>query len=550
MKIAIAQIGTNPGKIEQNTNKILQWIDRAKDEGAEMVIFPELTIPGYASMDLFLRDSYVEENIQALKKIVKHCQGIKVFVGFVDVDRTRIRPDKKLHRYNSSAYIENGKIIALRDKTLIPEYDVFMEKRYFSTARQRDLIPIGDFKVGLQICEDIYTWGYPVNVTQEYAERGMNIIINMSASPFSIGKRKTRIEWIKAATQFAKVPVIYANTVGSYDGFEGQVVFDGRSQVYNENGNLIAQGKAFQEDLIIFELSIKSDPEKDKVLVHYKDDDTRDVCDALTLGLCEYALRTGFKKAILGISGGLDSAVVACLAVDVFGPENVTLLSLPTEFSSSETKNDAQLISKNLNVTFSEISIQKIFEEYKNTLSADFKNFPEIQSDTTFENIQSRIRGATLMAFANRNGAILLNTGNKTELALGYCTLYGDMNGGISVLGDISKARVYELAHYLNRKSQRIPTSIIERTPTAELKPNQTDEQGLGAAYSVLSPLTEELVETDYDYDTLITKYPKNIVDSLILRIKINEFKRRQAPPAIRVTEKAFGIGRRIPIAY
>ncbi len=544
MKIAIAQITTHPGRIKENTDKILSWIENAKSQNADIVVFPELTIPGYTAMDLFLNDSYIEENVEALRAITKATKGIKAIVGFVDVDRQRIRPDKKLIRYNTAALIDDGKILALRDKTLLPEYDIFMEKRYFAASRQRGLLDLFDMKIGLQICEDIYSWGYPVNVTEEYLEGGMELLINISASPFSVGKRKTRFDWINLATKSRKVPVVYVNTVGSYDGYEGEIVFDGRSFILNENGVLVAQAKAFEEDLVVVDMP------NDKLLVHYEDNDIRDVYNALVLGIKSYAERCGFKRACLGISGGIDSAIVAALSVDAFGADAVTLISMPSQYSSEATRVDAKRVAKSLKTKFLEISIQPLFEAYQSELGPKIYNEAPQENDATYENIQSRIRGNILMAYSNRTGALLFNTGNKTELALGYCTLYGDMNGAISPLGDISKTRIYELANYINRRSEVIPTSIIERPPSAELKPDQTDEQGLGAPYSILSPLVDEIVEQDSEFDDLKKRYPADVIEGVQKRIKLNEFKRRQAPPSIRITDKAFGLGRRIPISY
>lgn len=544
MKIAIAQIKSPPGSIAANTKKIIDWIDRAKGEGADIVVFPELSIPGYMALDLFLDDDYIEENIAALKTITKSCTGISAVVGFVDVDRSKIRPDKKLIRYNSSALIKGGGIVTLRDKSLLPEYDIFMEKRYFAASRNRGVIDFEGKRLGLQICEDIYSWGYPINITDEYIEQGMNLLINISASPFSIGKRNVRLDWISRALKGAKVPVVYANLVGSYDGYEGEVIFDGRSMIVNQEGSVLAQGQAFEEDLIV------GDFNNDKVVVHYEQNDIKDTYEALKCGIKDYSDRCGFKSACLGISGGIDSAVVAALAVDVFGPENVTLVSMPSEFSSEETRVDAKLIAKNIKSKFLEIPIQSIFECFRSELGPKLYNIPTLSEDFTYENIQSRIRGSLLMALANRSGALLLNTGNKTELALGYCTLYGDMNGGLSPLGDVNKLRVYELANYINRRSSIIPQTIIDRPPTAELKHGQSDEQGLGAPYEILSPLVDHLVESHASISDLKKKFSADLVQRISKRIVNSEFKRRQAPPAIRITDRAFGVGRRLPICY
>lgn len=544
MKIAIAQIGTDPGKIQQNKEKVLKYIEEAKKQKADLVVFPELTLPGYAAMDLFLSDSYVEENITALREITKSTEGIKAIVGFVDIDQVRTRPDKKRLRYNSVAVIENKTITAIRDKSLLPEYDIFMEKRYFATSRRRDPVIIDGKKVGLQICEDIYTWGYPINLVGEYAEQGIDLIINVSASPFSAGKLGSRLKWFKAAQEVCKVPILYANTVGSYDGYEGEVVFDGRSVFVNERGSIVAQGAGFKEELVLV------DTEADKVLISPVENTTKDIWEALVFGIKEYSRRSGFKKCVIGLSGGVDSALVACLAVHAFGKENVTLVAMPTEYSSPGTRHDAANVAFGLGAKFIDLSIQPLFDQYKAECGKLLKDEPSNGNDTTIENIQSRIRGTLLMAYANRTGSLLLNTGNKTELALGYCTLYGDMNGALAPLADISKERVYELVRYANTLLECVPQSLIDRAPSAELKPNQTDEAGLGFPYSILSPLCDDLIESDLTDEELNKKYPAQAIETLRKKIKLNEFKRRQSPPGIRVTEKAFGVGRRIPISY
>lgn len=543
MKIAIAQIGTIPGKIQHNKQVILDYVDRAKAAGAELVIFPELTLTGYAALDLFLNDDYVAENINAIRQLAKLISGIKAIVGFVDIDQTRARPDNKLLRYNSAVLIEDGKITAIRDKSLLPEYDIFMEKRYFATSRRRDPIIINGKRVGLQICEDIMTSGYPINLIEEYAENGVDLIINISASPFAVGKLSKRLDWLKKAQSLTKAPVVYINTAGVFDGYEGEVVFDGRSIFLDQNGVVRAMGAPFKEDLLVI------DTQANSLAVAPVESEARVINDALVFGISEFAKRCGFKKAVLGLSGGIDSAVVAALAVEAFGPRNVDLISMPTEFSSRETRADAAAVAKNLGANFIEESIQSVFESFKTVL----KKLPSSNAaaeNVALENLQSRIRGAVLMGHANKTGAMLLNTGNKTEISLGYCTLYGDMNGALAPLGDVSKSRVYELANFINSKQIIIPASLINRAPTAELKHDQTDEAGLGFPYEVLSPLCEDLIESDLTQEEFCKKYTNEAIESATKRIKSAEFKRRQSPPSIRITGKSFGVGRRIPISY
>lgn len=545
MKIALAQIGTTPGRIEENKNKILTFVDKAKKLGADLVVFPELTLVGYESLDLLLDDDYVAQNLNAIRQVAKLISGIKAIVGFVDIDQTRMRPDGRLWRYNSAVLIENGTITGVRDKSLLPEYDIFSEKRYFATSRRRDPLIIDGKKIALQICEDIFTSGYPINLIEEYAEVGVDLIINMSASPFAVGKVNKRLEWIKKANQVTKAPVLYVNTVGAYDGYEGEVLFDGRSIFFDASGVVRYFGPAFQEKLEVIDIDTPANP------AIIGDNPIRDIYDGLVFGIREFSSRCGFEKAVLGLSGGIDSAVVACLACEALSAEKVHLVSMPTQFSSGETRADAQILAKNLGAHFQEQSIQSVFESLKNLVG----NLPKSSDDSAGiadENLQSRIRGSILMAHSNRTGAMLLNTGNKTELSLGYCTLYGDMNGALAPLGDISKFRVYELAEFINQRAncELIPLTLINRAPSAELKPGQTDEAGIGFPYSVLSPLCEEIIESTQTREELELKYGKEAVAEVHRRVKKAEFKRRQSPPAIRITEKSFGIGRRVPISY
>jgi NAD+ synthase (glutamine-hydrolysing) len=545
MKIALAQIGTIPGKIEENKNKILAYVERAKSLGADLVVFPELTLVGYQSLDLLLDDDYVAQNLNAIRQLAKMISGIRAIIGFVDIDQTRVRPDGRLWRYNSAVLIENGTISGVRDKSLLPEYDIFSEKRYFATSRRRDPLIINGQKIALQICEDIFTTGYPINLIEEYAETGVDLIINMSASPFAIGKVAKRLEWIKRANQETKAPVLYVNTVGAYDGYEGEVLFDGQSIYLDGSGVVRYFGPAFKEHLELIDTNSSPNP------VIIGDNSIRDIYDGLIFSLREFSKRCGFNQAVLGLSGGIDSAVVACLACEAFDPATVHLISMPTKFSSAETKRDAQILAKNLRANFIEQDIQSLFESFKGLVS----DLPKSGADAAAladENLQSRIRGTILMAQSNRTGAMLLNTGNKTELSLGYCTLYGDMNGAIAPLGDVSKLRVYELADFINQRAGRelIPNTLIQRAPSAELRPDQTDEAGIGFPYSVLSPLCEDIIESTQSIGELELKYGKPAVDEVLRRVKKAEFKRRQSPPAIRITEKSFGIGRRVPTSY
>ncbi|MCB9030656.1 MAG: NAD+ synthase [Deltaproteobacteria bacterium] len=547
MKIALAQINTDPGKFKENADKVIDYIRQAREQGADIVVFPEMTLPGYASLDLILSDNYIEENREQLRRIIKETDQICAVVGFIDIDRAIRRPNDNLFlRYNSAAVIQNQKLLAIRDKTLLPEYDIFSEKRYFATARSRDLVEINGVKVGIQICEDLWDENYRVSVSSEFGELGAELMINISASPFELEKPLVRRGLVENVVNRFKIPMVYVNAIGSHDGYEGEIVFDGNSFVLDSEASCIGAAKSFKEELLIVDLESQS-----KVKFPATSE-SQDIYDAISLGVKDYVRRCGFQKVCLGISGGIDSALVAAVATNALGSQNVIGITMPTRYSSKETQQDAELLAKNLGIEFHRIEIEQIFNAYEHTLAPTLKDVEASAGDVTYENIQSRIRGAILMAHANRRGAILLNTGNKTETALGYCTLYGDMNGGLSVINDLSKDRVYSVSRYINQISKRelIPNSIIERDPSAELRENQTDEDGLGASYEILSPLVEEVVERNPSFNDLVERYPSDVVANVLRLVKINEFKRRQAPPGIRVTSKAFGIGRRVPISY
>lgn len=546
MKIAIAQISTNPGDIKSNTKKIIAQIKDAKKKGAQMIIFPELSITGYMSLDLILDDKYIEANLSGLQEIIKNTQDILVIVGFIDIDKNRFGPNGIPQRFNSAAIIKDQRILAIQDKTLLPDYDVFFENRYFSQSRGSKLIAFGDWKIGVEICEDLWDENYPVKVSQELIKKGADMLINISASPFYLGKRFDRQRLITKAIKDHPLPFIYVNTVGLQDGYDGELVFDGESMVFNQEGELIYVGKQFKEELFYIETDeLSKTPEID----FPKHQPISELFNALVVGIKDYFRRTGFSKAFIGVSGGIDSAVVATLAVYALGKENVVGIYMPTSFSSKLSLAEASKIAKNLGITFEVISIQDIYNNFLKKLQDQFHNMP---FDSTEENIQARIRGVILMAHANKFSGLVINTANKTETALGYTTLYGDMCGAISPLADVNKLRVYELAKFINDQSGKslIPKDTIQRLPTAELRENQTDEQSLGASYLLTSPLVDDIIEEDRNFEELLKKYPRDLVIKIISLINKNEYKRRQAAPAIKVTKKAFGLGRRIPIVH
>ncbi len=541
MKIAISQITTYPGKIEENTEKIIYFIKEARNKGADLVVFPELAITGYLSLDLFLNESFIDDNLKALDKIIKETKGISVIIGFVDVDNEKIRPDGLKVRYNSAAIISDGKLIGVQDKTLLPDYDVFFENRYFSPSRKRQVFDINGLKVGIEICEDMWDEAYPIKVSDELIRNGAKLLINISASPFYSGKVFVREKIIKKLVDKYKIPFVYVNLVGVQDGYEGELVFDGQSMALNNNG-LIAAAKEFEEDFVVFDLNAPC-------IKREKYNKIEELNNALVYGIKEYFGRNSFKRAFIGLSGGIDSAVVASLAVQALGKENVIGISMPSRFSSQGSKDDARILAENLGIEFKVVPIEESFKVIGETLHDSFVG---TKVDVTEENIQARIRGLILMAFSNKFKGLVISTGNKTEMALGYCTLYGDMCGGLAAISDVNKLNVYEIADYVNFKygSEIIPKSSIHKAPSAELAENQTDEKGLGASYDILSPLVDDIVENQLGLDELSKKYNPRLVAKIINRINVNEYKRRQAAPGIKVTKKAFGVGRRIPMTH
>ena len=546
MRIAIAQISTDPGNIAENTKKIIDYIKRVQELKADIIIFPELAIPGYMSLDLVLNQNFIQNNLKALQYIQNYTKDVMVVVGFIDQDKKKIAPDGSLKRYNSAAVIHNQKIVAVCDKTLLPDYDVFFENRYFAQGRGRKLVDFKGLKLGIQICEDLWDENYPVKVSEDLVKKGADFLINISGSPFYLGKRLDREILIKKISSNFKVPFIYVNCIGVQDGYDGELVFDGESIVVDFQGKLITLGKKFEEDLLKVDTVDLYNKNNQEIKVT-STDQNEELYKALTLGIKDYFRKTNFTKAFIGLSGGIDSAVTAVLAVNALGKKNVTGIYMPTTFSSEKNLNDSEILARNLGIKLEVLPINELYDKFLTVLS---KAYGKLSFDTTEENIQARIRGVILMAHANKLKGLVISPANKTETALGYTTLYGDMCGAIAPLADVSKSKVYELANFINRVKILIPEEIIKKTPTAELKPNQTDEDSLGAQYSVISPLVDEIVEGMIASKELAKKYPLTLVNRILDLINKNEYKRRQAAPAIKVTKKAFGLGRRIPIAH
>lgn len=538
MKVALAQINTTVGDLAGNEAKILAAYERSLTAGVDLVVFPELTTTGYPPRDLLLKKNFVAQNLEMLRRLAKASKKTAMLVGFVGENKSG--PGRPVN--NSVALLQGGQIVTTRVKTLLPTYDVFDEDRYFEPATENAPVDFCGQKLGLTVCEDIWNdedfWPerrYRKNPPIELAQAGAKILFNVSASPWHVGKNDVRFNMLSSLAKKAQAPVVFCNLVGGND----EVIFDGGSMVFDANGALIAKADVFREDFVIAEtegpgvpFDLPSDDEK----LHR----------ALVLGLRDYFHKCGFKSAVLGLSGGIDSAVTACLAADALGRENVYGVSLPSEFSSQHSLDDARCLAARLGIKYSVIPIQTLFAAARQELKPIFGNRPE---DATEENIQARLRGVLLMALSNKFGSLLLTTGNKSELAVGYCTLYGDMCGGLAVISDVPKTMVYRLAKWINREQEIIPVSSITKPPSAELRPNQCDQDSL-PPYEVLDAiLNEYVVNAQSVPDLLRMGFDEATVKKVIRLIDLNEYKRRQAAPGLKVTSKAFGMGRRFPVA-
>jgi len=539
MKIALAQINTTVGDFAGNEARILAAYRRGVGAGAQMVVCPELATTGYPPRDLLLKRAFIKDNLTLLERLAAATGETGLLVGYVGENPKQ--PGRGAT--NSVALLQNGRMLASRIKTLLPTYDVFDEDRYFEPATENGPVEFGRQKIGLTICEDVWNdddfWRdrrYRRNPPVELVEAGARIIFNVSASPWHLGKNRTRFEMLRSLAAKGHVPVAYCNLVGGND----ELIFDGASLVFNAGGDLVARGELFAEDLVVVDTdsttSVKPDASEDE----------EKIFKALVLGLGDYLRKCGFKSVVLGLSGGIDSALTACLAVAALGAENVRGVSLPSQFSSPGSLEDARALAERLGIRYDVIPIQPPFEAIKAQLKEVFGGFPE---DTTQENIQARLRGVTLMALSNKFGSLLLTTGNKSELAVGYCTLYGDMCGGLAVISDVPKTMVYRLARWINRDKEIIPTASITKPPSAELRPNQTDQDSL-PPYDVLDAILEAYVVAGKSAVEIVSGgFDEATVKRVVRLIDLNEYKRRQAAPGLKVTSKAFGVGRRIPIA-
>ena len=541
MKIALAQINTTIGDFAGNTEKILQFIALARQKACDLVIFPELAIPGYPPTDYIDKQDFVRSNLGKLDHIAKASEGIGIILGYLDVNHD---PGGKPF-YNGAALLNEGKIISRVFKTLLPSYDVFDENRYFQPGKSNQVSHFSEKRLGITICEDIWNDKafshehlYSDDPVELLVKQGLDFLINISGSPFYLGKKDLRVNILTNLARKYHIPVVYVNLVGGNDS----LLFDGGSMVIDSQGNLRASAKEFEEDLITF------DVETNQGDLHPSMSTDEDlIFKALCMGTRDYVSKCGFSHVALGLSGGIDSSLVACIAAQALGKENVLGVAMPSLYSSPASLEDAQLLAQRLGINFRSISISDIFQIYLKELEPSFAQY---ESDTTEENLQARIRGNLLMALANKFRALVLMTGNKSEMAVGYCTLYGDMCGALAVISDVPKTMVYNLARYLNRHEELIPARVITRPPSAELKPDQTDQDTL-PPYDVLDDILTEYVEKNRSNADIIKKgHDPKIVQDIIRRIHLNEYKRKQAPPGLKVTTKAFGIGRRYPIAH
>jgi NAD+ synthase (glutamine-hydrolysing) len=524
MKVALAQINPTVGDLAGNTAKVIDLIEEAKEEKVELIVFPEMVITGYPPEDLLLKPQFVLDNIKALNQISKNCQGIAAYLGFVD------KLGKNL--YNAGAFLVEGKSRKIYHKMNLPNYGVFDEKRYFREGEKEALVAYQGWKIGLGICEDIWVEKGPY-LTE--VKKGAKLILNINASPYHVGKVKERQALLSSRAKKSRCYVIYVNMVGGQD----ELVFDGGSMVFDPQGKLIAACDQYREEMLIFDL------EKDRVGEHNWLDELSEIYGALKLGIRDYVSKNGFSEVVVGLSGGIDSALTLVIAAEAIDPSRVHAIFMPSEYTSKQSYDDAQLLVEKLGIDLITVPINEIFESYLSHLKAHFR---EKAADITEENLQARIRGNILMAFSNKFGWLVLNTGNKSEMSTGYSTLYGDMAGGFSVLKDIPKTTVYNLARWFNRGGEIIPESIIRRAPTAELKPNQTDQDTL-PPYAVLDAIMREYVEKNCSLKEITARgFDEKVVKAVIAMIDRSEYKRRQAPPGPRITSRAFGKDWRLPI--
>jgi NAD+ synthase (glutamine-hydrolysing) len=541
VKIALGQINPTVGDFSGNAAKIIDFSRRAQSASAGMILFPELSVCGYPPRDLVERPSFVASNRETVERIAADTRGIAVICGLV----TAAHSDAGKAAMNSAALLMDGKVAFIQSKMLLPTYDVFDEMRNFAPAKSQELFSFCGNRMALTICEDAWNdkrfWDkrlYTVDPVESLIQAGGNFVLNISASPFWIGKRELRRDMLASIARQHKVPVVLVNQIGGNDS----LVFDGSSLVLNREGHVIAQGRSFEEDLIYFNSQDLSGELHEQIA-----GEEASVYSALVLGTRDYMQKCGFQKAIIGLSGGIDSALTAVVATDAVGPENVIGVGMPGPYSSQGSIDDARSLATNLGIRFELLSINPAYEAYRQTLRDVFAGQKE---DVTEENIQSRARGTLLMALSNKFGAIVLSTGNKSELGVGYCTLYGDMVGGLAVISDVPKTLVYRLSEYVNSRRSVIPQATLEKPPSAELRPDQKDSDSL-PPYEVLDAVLEDYVEDCHLAERIAADRGLDIevVRRVIRLVDRAEYKRQQAAPGLKISPKAFGYGRRFPIA-
>ncbi|MGD0599132.1 MAG: NAD+ synthase [Terriglobales bacterium] len=546
MKIALGQINPTVGDFSGNAAKIIQFALEARSAGAGLILFPELAVCGYPPRDLVERPSFVARCRATVDRIAAETRGIAVICGMV----TAAEADSGKKAMNSAALLREGRIDFIQSKMLLPTYDVFDEMRNFAPAKSQQLFSFCGRQMALTICEDAWNdkrfWNrrlYGIDPVEELVRAGGNFVLNISASPFWLGKRELRRDMLAAIAKNQKVPVAMVNQVGGNDS----LVFDGSSLVIAPDGQVIAQAKSFEEDLIYFDSQNLDSPNISGDMHPQVVGEEASVYEALVLGTRDYVHKCGFQRAIVGLSGGIDSALTASIAADALGSENVIGVGMPGPYSSRGSIDDARELAGNLRIRFELISIQEIYEAVRQTLAPVFGELPQ---DVTEENIQSRARGLLLMSMSNKFGALVLSTGNKSELAVGYCTLYGDMVGGLAVISDVPKTLVYRLSAYVNSRRKVIPEATIEKPPSAELRPDQKDSDSL-PPYDVLDAILEDFVEELCSAEQIARNrhFDLDLVRRVIRMIERSEYKRQQAAPGIKISSKAFGYGRRFPIA-